>query len=224
VQHDSLVSVARELAHAPGTGSEATDRLAELYSAHCVPLRRYAESLNHSEEEAADVVQDVFAYLAGEPEVLTEQQNPTAFLFRAVRNHALNRMRGERKLSRRIARYAADTDVKHRTAGNEGDASVLSNETDHWLNTLVDELPDRQREVFRLVRFGGLTYGEAAQLLSVRFSTVHTHMARAADTLASELDRLGLFDGTIRPPSRSTRIARRKMKMRVHKSRPRSVI
>jgi RNA polymerase sigma factor (sigma-70 family) len=157
-----------------------------------------------------------------EGDVLIRQDSPIAFLFRSVRNHALNRMRSQRKLACAINRYAVDPRRRSRVANNDGDSSVLSEEVDTWLAKLVEELPEKQREVFRLVRFCGLPYGDVARMLKIRFSTVATHLVRASLALASQLTALGLIDGTIRRPARSAPSS--KMNDRVHNARSRRVI
>jgi RNA polymerase sigma-70 factor (ECF subfamily) len=222
VHHDPSRTTAGELVHAPETGDAASDVLAALYATHCAPLRWYAQSLTRSEDEAAEVVQEVFAHMVVEGDLLIRQEKPVAFLFRSVRNHALNRMRGERIQDRTVARYAVDLCAQPRTAHNDGDRSVLNEEVDTWLAKLVEELPAKQREVFRLVRFSGVPYGEVARILKVQFSTVATHMMRASNTLASRLAELGLIDVSLRRSVRLT--ADDKMNGRVHNSRSRRVI
>jgi RNA polymerase sigma-70 factor (family 1) len=199
-------------------------RLGELYLAYRTALVRYAQSLNHSDEDAAEVVQDVFAHMMEERHVLERQQNPVAFLFRSVRNHALNRIRGERTFNRELTEYGAYLRTTRSSIANSGEMAVLDAEIEARLAELVEQLPDKQREAFRLVRFCGVPYAEVARMLNVRFSTVATHVLRASHTLATQLDQLGLFDGSIRSPSRSTWNARATRKMRVHKERSRRVI
>jgi RNA polymerase sigma-70 factor (ECF subfamily) len=215
-----------EFSHAPGTGADAAgDLLAQLYTEHRESLTRYAQSLNRSEDEASEVVQDVLARVAEKRAVLARQRNPVAFLFRAVRNRALNRMRSEKVLNREIERYAADVRASCRVARNDGETSLLVQDIELWSAAIVERLPEKQRDVFRLVRFCGMSYAAVARLLDVRFSTVNTHFCRATETIASELSKLGLIDGSVRPPvTRLAAQARTKMKTRVHNRRSGRVI
>jgi RNA polymerase sigma factor (sigma-70 family) len=226
VRDGSSTASTGELAHVHKTGVDtASDLLAQLYTDHCASLTRYARSLNRSEDQAADVVQDVFARLAEKRAVLERQRNPLAFLFSSVRNHALNRMRGERALNREMERYAADSRASCRVATNDGETSLFVQEIETWSAVVVERLPVKQRDVFRLVRYCGMSYVEVARLLGVRFSTVNTHFCRATETIASELSKLGLIDGAVRPPAtRLVAQARRKMKTPVHNRRSGRVI
>ncbi|HXB23586.1 MAG TPA: sigma-70 family RNA polymerase sigma factor [Gemmatimonadaceae bacterium] len=226
MRDDPSTASTGELAHVPRSGADAPgDLLAQLYRDHRESLTRYAQSLNRSEDEASEVVQDVFARAAEDRVALERQRNPVAFLFRAVRNRALNRMRSERVVNREIQRYAADVRASCRVARNEGETSLFVEDIESWSATIVEQLPEKQRDVFRLVRFCGMSYAAVARLLEVSFSTVNTHFCRATETIASELSKLGLIDGSVRPPAtRLAAQARTKMKTRVHNRRSGRVI
>jgi RNA polymerase sigma-70 factor (ECF subfamily) len=54
----------------------------------------------------------------------------------------------------------------------------------------VDSLPDEEREAFELVRVGGLTYAEAAEVLGVSGKTVQRRLNRSLILLRKALDHL----------------------------------
>lgn len=178
---------------------EPGELLGVLYKEHYDALTRYARSLNRSKEEAAEVVQDVFAHFVEQRDVLERQRNPVSFLFRSVRNHALNRMRGERALGRELKRYSVDSRTVRHVATNDGETALFIRDIESWCGRLIDRLPKKQRDVFRLVKLCGLSYTEVARLLRIRSSTINTHVTRATQTLASQLSELGLLDGSVRP-------------------------
>ena len=55
----------------------------------------------------------------------------------------------------------------------------------------IDSLPEDEREAFDLVRIQGLTYGEAAELLSVATKTVQRRLDRGLRLLTERLSDLG---------------------------------
>jgi RNA polymerase sigma-70 factor (ECF subfamily) len=56
---------------------------------------------------------------------------------------------------------------------------------------VIDSLPENEREAFDLVRIQGLTYAEAAELLSVAPKTVQRRLDRGLQLLTERLGDLG---------------------------------
>jgi RNA polymerase sigma-70 factor (ECF subfamily) len=109
-----------------------------------------------------------------------------AYLFRAVRNRALNYLR-DRK-ARRAAPLHAARDVPRQDA--DPGADLRYGELVAAYHAAVDALPERRRLAFRLSRLYGLTYEEIADVMDVSVNTVRTQMAAA---LAHLRDRLAPF-------------------------------
>lgn len=66
-----------------------------------------------------------------------------------------------------------------------------SHERAREVREAIDRLPDRQREMVRLVHWDGFTLAEAAEIAGLRPSTARTHYARARETLARRLGAAG---------------------------------
>jgi RNA polymerase sigma-70 factor (ECF subfamily) len=56
---------------------------------------------------------------------------------------------------------------------------VLYNELLSFLESVIKRLPERQREIFKLSRFSGLTYRQIADQLNITENTVDTQIRRA---------------------------------------------
>lgn len=52
----------------------------------------------------------------------------------------------------------------------------------------IDDLPERQREAFRLSRFDDLTHDEIADVMDIAPRTVTNHVTKALQTLRDRLD------------------------------------
>jgi RNA polymerase sigma-70 factor (ECF subfamily) len=196
-------------AHAGAQNELGSDRVGGLYAQQFMSLRRFACSLCRSWADAGDIVQDVFTTLAADPDILEAQLNPVAFLFRAVRNRALNFGREERTLKRELALYVRHERAAKPVASNDGEAALLSDEVGVWIETLIPTLTPIQREVFTLVRLYGLQQTEAAKVLGVSVSTIKSHVRRATRRLARGMRALGLADGRDIVWARPTRRYRR---------------
>jgi RNA polymerase sigma-70 factor (ECF subfamily) len=118
-------------------------------------------------DEPEDVVQEALVKLAGLP---VSPHNPAAWLFRAVRNRAVNAGVARRRRSRHEAEASAGAAAWFEPARPDraGDAvdAVAAQEA-------LAAIPVEQREVIVAHLWGGLTFGEIAEVAGSSSSTVH---------------------------------------------------
>lgn len=155
-----------------------------MFRAYYSRLCRFAAEYVDSEHRARDLVQDVFLRIWERRAEWTVQRSLKAYLYRAVRNRALNAMR------RRDTRHEAKEDLKHtterRTRGTAVEAvhaGVLSEEVE----TAIQALPERRRTAFLLHRRHGLTYKEIASAMGITPKTVENQIGRALKALRDDL-------------------------------------
>lgn len=128
-----------------------------LYEEHGRALLAYASALLRDPSKAEDVLHQVFLKVLGGRVVIAGEPRP--YLFRAVRNAALNHIRGQ---SREVA--LADHGVWLESP--EG-----SRETSLALQSALKTLPEEQREVVVLHVWGELTFEEAAAVIGISPNT-----------------------------------------------------
>lgn len=148
--------------------------LEELLQESWDPLVRYLLTLLPSMEEAMDAAQDAFVRLwAGR-----DRWNPgpaRGLLFRLGRNAALDSIRKE-KVRFKWAQQTAQEGPGY-AASPEDD--LMASELQRRFHGAMEELPARRREVFELVRFRGLSYGEVATVMDLSHQTVANQMTLA---------------------------------------------
>jgi RNA polymerase sigma-70 factor (ECF subfamily) len=133
------------------------DDVRQLYEEHGRALLAYASALLRDPSAAEDVLHQVFVKLvAGR---LAIDGPPAAYLFRAVRNAALNHIRGQ---SREVELDEAVTWLESPGASRE---TVLA------LQSALQSLPREQREVVVLHVWGQLTFEEAAAVVGISPNT-----------------------------------------------------
>lgn len=163
--------------------SPSADDYASLATMHWGPLVRYAATVVRSREAAEDVVQDAFAALWA-LRVPLPVDRLVPYLYRAVRNLALN----ERRWGRVRRLWLARQPQGDRPAPPLDDEAAL----DARVRAALATLPARRREVFELVRFHDLSYRQVAEVLEVAPQTVANHMSAAMRDLRVALhDLLG---------------------------------
>ena len=144
--------------------------------------KAYRFALKHARTEALaeEILQT--AYLKVWEKRHTIQSNFLAFkayLYTTVRNLVIKEYHRQVAEQEAILQYRQLQQVE--TA--EDNSEILLSE----IYQVVATLPKKQQQVFRLIKFEGLTYREAAKELSISESTVEKHIIKALRTLRSKL-------------------------------------
>lgn len=140
-----------------------------------------AQSIVHDREAGEDVVQDVMVELWRRRQTLVFETSLRGYLFRAVRNRALNHLRHLRVAPR------ADPDMPEPASRVSADRAALEREMQLALERGVASLPPRCREVFELSRVHGLRYAEIADTLGISIKTVEAQMGKAIRILRERM-------------------------------------
>jgi RNA polymerase sigma-70 factor (ECF subfamily) len=159
----------------------------ELFRAYYAQLADFAYRYVGSVEVAQDIVQDVFLKLwvtRAEWDVTT---SVAAYLYRAVRNRALNVRKHARVVDAWAAQAVAARPTVPSAALNQGMANVTAEELEAAFRRAMTRLSPRGREIFVLSREQGLTYREIADVLGVAPNTVYAQMGRALRALHEAL-------------------------------------
>lgn len=163
--------------------------LDDLFRLQRGPLIRFVMARLKNEAEAEEIVQEAFIRFQNSYDPATTA-SPEALLARIAGNLVIDKVR------ERDARAAReDAWGKLHTAGAEDDFSpsasidparalAAKQQVDAALR-LLDELPEKTRQVFLLHRFEGLSHAEVTARTGIPKSTVEKHMIRAIKALAT---------------------------------------
>ena len=161
-------------------------------------FRRYYPSLIFyatrlvGEEEAEDVVQDVFVELWKRKDHIEIGDQIQAFLYRAVYTRALNVLKHR---SVEDGYCVAMEEINQRRAefyqpdNNEVIRRIEDKELRKEIHDAINELPDKCKEVFKL-SYLHMKNKEIADILGVSLRTVEAHMYKALKYLRGRLDPL----------------------------------
>ena len=151
------------------------DRLAELVDAHAAALELFAARWTSWPE---DCVQEAFVELARQPH---EPQSVAGWLFRVVRNRALNAARSERRRHQREQAAARLRPVTvHTPLTNSLDAAAAS--------AALGELDPGSYEVIVLRIWAELSFPQMAEVLGCSISSAHRRYRRALEELRKILE------------------------------------
>lgn len=148
-------------------------------------LCSFALTLVRTRDDAEDVVQQVFANLWRSRGDLEIRESVRAYLYRAVRNVALNRLR-----SGRSALRLAESPSRSPVADPPPDPAeaVTTDQQVTALNRALDRLGERSREVLRLRWIDGLSHAEIAETLGITRKAVESSITRGLRALRELID------------------------------------
>lgn len=135
-----------------------------------------------NEDDANDMVQDVFLNLWKGAENLDERAPINHYLARATVNTCLNRIKKEQ----RKEVYAKEQLLQ--ATPTENNHSILEHkELEAQYRTALEKLPDQCRRVFEMSRLKGLSPAEISEQLNISINTVYAHLTTALKRLRVDL-------------------------------------
>jgi RNA polymerase sigma-70 factor (ECF subfamily) len=155
-----------------------------LFRRYYAPLVGFAEAMLRGTGASEDIVQDVFLEFWRRREIINAGDSCKAYLFRSVRNRALNAIRHDSNV-RRLEPVVRDEAVALEAPAADVSAGV--GELDLAIRDAVHTLREPIRECFLLSRRDKLTYGQIAEVLGVSVKTVEARMGAALRELREKL-------------------------------------
>lgn len=161
------------------------------YLAYFSKMKYFAKVYVLSEEEAENIVQDVFTQLWEKKELLQAQIDLAAYLFAATKNKCLNYLRHQS-----VAQEAADEIRETNRLALEMSLNSLEafeinelsqKEIAALIESALNALPDKCREIFILNKLEGRKQKEIANQLNVSVHTVENQIAIAFKKLRAEM-------------------------------------
>lgn len=151
-----------------------------VFRAYAERLCDVANSYVRAPDVAEEIVQDFFMWLWVHRHEFSPQHGLRAYLFGAVRNRALNMLRSD--ASTRRTNAGLDAPMSEAT-----DSAVLMTDLEGRVQSIIEGMPPRCREVFTLIRVQSLSYADASAILEIAPKTVEIHMSRALAILRAHL-------------------------------------
>lgn len=139
-------------------------------------LKQFAYSILKSNEEAEELVSDVFIRIWEKREQLPDIESPLLYFYTTVKNLALNRLS---KQKRQASASAEDWLVQLNSIYFDPEQLMVTEEMMRKIRQAINDLPPRCRIIFKLIKEDGLKYKETAELLQLSVKTVEAQMAIA---------------------------------------------
>lgn len=153
---------------------EAT-ALDELFRRHYANLCRVALRFVNNEQEAEDIVQELFVSIWEKREKQRDDlESVGPYLRRATRNRSLNYLRDRKRIP------VDDGEVPMTIpTPDQADAALEQEELRQQIHGAIDSLPERCRLVFVMSKIEDMSHKEIASSLDISQKTVENQMTRA---------------------------------------------
>jgi RNA polymerase sigma-70 factor, ECF subfamily len=144
-------------------------------------LRRYARALTRNRERADDLVQDTLSRALVKEQFWQPGTNLRAWLFTIMHNQNVNNVR-------RAVRESGMVDIEQLSSTLPATTDPTASRQMFELERALAQLPLEQRQVILLVGLEGMSYEDAAGILSVPVGTIRSRLSRGRDILRKLLD------------------------------------
>lgn len=166
----------------------------QLFETHYAQLRSHARRFVDTDDEADDVVEDVFVELWQNRERIDFGPNILSYLYRATSARALNLLRHKGVAAVRIDLLESINEARLDYLSTTDDTPAIERRELHGsIETAISALPEKCREVFKLSYLHGLRNQDIADVMNVSVRTVEAHMYKALHILREKLRYLLLF-------------------------------
>lgn len=170
-------------------------------SKYSKPLRFYAFSILRDREVAEEIVSDSFFKLWNGRARIRTEDNIKAFLYLATRNACYNHLSlgSEKWRTQRSVTVDGDEDLfaNIQEPGPDLLSTIIYTELVEQVAQLVDRLPARQAQVFRLSFFENRSTEEICEELSTTTGTVYFVRSKAVKTLKKAFAKSGVVFGLL---------------------------
>ncbi|MDR2285828.1 MAG: RNA polymerase sigma factor [Sphingobacterium sp.] len=167
----------KELLRQLKAGSKAA--FSELYSIYSRPLISNLLKILKNDNLAEEILQETFIALWEHRHSIDSERSALGYLIRISANKTKDLFK--RAVHDRKMRAYFYPVIE---SGYEPiEAGLYKKENEDLLNQLIDRLPAKQKEVYRLCKIEGLSYNEVSQLLGISEATVNSHILRANKAL-----------------------------------------
>lgn len=142
-----------------------------------------------SKEDAEEIVQETFLKIWESREQFWEDFPFESLLFRIARNASINHHR--KKVNRAV--FEKDFSFYADLSEHAADQYVLFKETQGLIDTIINGLPPKRKEIFLLQKVEGLSRQEIAEKLNISVITVDHQLFKANQQVKKEFQKYKLL-------------------------------
>ena len=163
----------------------------QIYLSYFSKMKRFAREYVLSDEDAENIVQDVFLDFWEKKELLPLPINILAYLFTSIKNRCIDFLRHkivQKEVENKMQEeYRLTLQMKYYALGELDEGIFEKDDVEQLLSKVIDSLPERCREIFLKSKIEGKKQKEIAEEMNISINTVETQMGIAYKKLRNEL-------------------------------------
>jgi len=145
-------------------------------------VKGFAQKMVPSQIDPEETVQEVFVKLWLKKEMINPEKDFQSYLFSIAKNLVLDHLKSA--VNRKL--YFVDEHFQQDLQSDESLEHTIPTDFEEQMLSLIEQIPERRREIFRLSRFEGMTYKQIAERLNITENTVDSQIRNALAFLRKE--------------------------------------
>jgi RNA polymerase sigma-70 factor (family 1) len=162
------------------------EAFSKLYTHFRSPALKFCATLLKDEEEAENIIQEVFARIWDRRLQIKPEQSFQAYLFVSLRNQIFDEFRKIEKDGQLRKQYADRIAVINEEEGNDKEVKIK------FILGALESLPERRKQILKLNIQEGKSYKEIAGFMNISTNTVKNQLIKAKEVLRRQFDTAAL--------------------------------
>lgn len=154
---------------------------AELYNFYRTPALKFCIALLKDEEEAENVLHEVFIKIWDKRAHINPDLNFNSYLFTCLRNYAFDHFKRMEKSIQLRQQYL------DRMGDSIYESVDDSEEKIQFMSKVVEKLSDKRKKILLLNVYEGKSYQEIAEMMKISKNTVKNQLVKAKQILREQL-------------------------------------
>jgi len=164
-----------------------------IYTEHYHYLFLYSLKFVENDNDAHDIVQEVFVSVWEKEKYKLEKTHLKSYLFNSVRNSCFNYLKHQTIVRKHVEEEHDSLKMHELDFYKSGEKSLIEKEDLEKIYAAIDSLSDNYKEIIQLSRFEGLKNKQVAEQLKIPGRTVETRLFRALNKLREILSDKQIF-------------------------------
>ena len=164
-----------------------TDQFTDLVNRFSLKMYAYAYKILRNQQEAEDVVQEIFLRLWKMNTKLDSYKSVEALAMTMIRNYCIDTLR-KSKNENENSMHLYVIDSKPDVSPYE---NMVRNENKKHLTEIIEKLPDQLKNLVRMHDLEGISYEEISESEGMNINTLRVNISRARKMIKDEFKRLG---------------------------------
>ena len=149
-------------------------------------VKGFSVKLAPAQIDPEEIVQEVFVKVWIKKEFINPDKDFQSYLFSIAKHLVIDHLKSA--VNRKL--YFVGEHFQQDILADEGIENSITEDAEEKLQKLINEIPERRREIFRLSRFEGLSYKQIAERLNISENTVDSQIRNALNFLRKEIRKI----------------------------------